>query len=199
MSAPQDSSHAVGNVYAQALLEAANERGQTDELAAEFADLVALMDRDADFAGFMTTLMLSHEKRRASLDTLFRGKMNDLLLNTLQVLNRRGRPELVRAVYDRFCDQLRKQRNQVEVTVRTAVPLSDEMRETLQKFMSEQIGSEAILTTRMDPALLGGLVVQVGDHRVDTTIATRLRKLHQRLLDRASTEIHQGRKYFAEA
>ncbi|MGB9626732.1 MAG: ATP synthase F1 subunit delta [Phycisphaerae bacterium] len=199
MMPPQDSAHAVGDVYAHALLDVANERGQTEEIAGQFADLAAYMDRDREFAGFLTALTLDDRLRRASLDRLFRGKMNDLLLNTLQVLNDRGRPDLVQIVYERFRLRLQEQRGEIEVTVRTAVPLSDELRETIRKFLGEQLGREVILIHHVDPALLGGLIVHVGDRRLDASLAQRLRKLHGQLLNRASAEVRGGRKYFDAA
>jgi F-type H+-transporting ATPase subunit delta len=198
-AAPRDSAQAIGDVYARALLDAANERSQTDEIAEQFADLAAYMDRDPEFAGFMTALTIDDDVRRASLDKLFRGKMNDLLLNTLQVLNDRGRPDIVRAVHERFRILLQEQRGQVEATVRTAVPLSGELRETIRRFLGERLRREVILTVHVDPALLGGLIVQVGDRRLDASLAQQLQKLHKQLLERAGAEIHSGRRFFAEA
>jgi F-type H+-transporting ATPase subunit delta len=82
------------------------------------------------------------------------------------------------------------------VTVRTAVPLSDELRETIRKFLGEQLRREVILIHHVDAAVLGGLVVQVGDRRLDASLAQRLQKLHGQLLNRASAEVRGGRKYF---
>ena len=88
----------LAEVYGDALLEAADEKGQAEEVAAELADLIAFMDQEPDFAAFLSADSVDDDPRRATLEKLFRGRMNDLLLNALQVLNNRGRMGLLRAI-----------------------------------------------------------------------------------------------------
>lgn len=188
----------VGDVYAQALLEAANEAGRTDEVAEQFDDLIRYMDQDGDFDRFMVASTVDDEVRRSTLERLFRGRMDDLLLNLLQVLNDRGRSELLRQVHERFRLRLEEQRQQVEVEVITAVPLGEEVLGRLTAMLSERIGRQAIAVPRVEESLIGGLVVQVGDRRLDASMARQLACIRERLLGRASAEIHQGRRYIAE-
>ena len=65
--------------------------------------------------------------------------------------------------------------------------------------LSSFTGLEAQLTETVDEGLIGGMVVRVGDRKVDTSVARELRRLGDRLLDRASVEIQAGKTYFAEA
>jgi F-type H+-transporting ATPase subunit delta len=188
----------LADVYAKALLEAAQEKGAVDEVAAALADLVAYMDRDPDFELFLTADSVDDDPRRASLEKLFRGRMSDLLLNLLQVLNNRGRTGLVRAIARRVQLRMEARRHEQEVTVRTAVPLADELREQIRRTVGEYIGRQPILIEQVDPGLIGGLVLQIGDERVDASVAARLRIMLKRLMERARAEVHAGERYVAE-
>ncbi len=89
---------AIADLYAEALLEAAREKEQERSVLADYEELVSYMEREPDFEAFLTSALVDDDPRRASLERLFRGRMNDLLLNMLQVLNNRRRCELVRPV-----------------------------------------------------------------------------------------------------
>ncbi len=157
------------------------------------------MDAEPEFDAFMTALTLEQSKRQATLDSLFRGKMNDVLLCGLQVLNRRRRPEILRAMYQRFRLDVEAARNQTEVEVYSAVELPEDTRGRLAQMLSEKIGKQALLNVHVEPSLLGGLVVQIGDRRLDASLSRQLTTLRDRLMARASEEIHQRKSYFAEA
>ncbi|GMV96917.1 MAG: ATP synthase F1 subunit delta [Phycisphaerae bacterium] len=188
----------LAEVYADALLAAADEKGQAEAVAAELADLLAYMDREPDFAAFLTADTVDDDARRPVLEKLFRGRMNDLLLNALQVLNNRRRMGILRAVARAVELRMEQRHHQQEVTVETAVPLADELRGRIARVVSERIGKEAILIEQVRPELIGGLVLHIGDTRVDASVATRLRMLEKRLLDRATVEVHRGGKYVVE-
>lgn len=189
---------ALADVYADALLQAAEEKGQVEEIAAGLADLIVYMNRDPDFDRFLTSEGVDDEPRRATLEKLFRGRMSDPLLNMLQVLNKRGRTGLLRAIAR--CVQLRmEQRHQEqEVTVETAVPLTDELREEIRKAVSQKTGKGTILIEQVRPELIGGLVLRIGDLQVDASVATRLQMMRKRLEARATAEVHRGGGYVVE-
>jgi F-type H+-transporting ATPase subunit delta len=187
----------VADVYADALLRSAGDRASQDEVAAELADLVAYMEQHPKFAGFMTLSTVDDEPRRESLDRLFRGKMSDTLLNVLQVLNNRRRSELIPAIARCVQTRVEGMRNQQEVVVHTALPLDDRTREMIKRRLSVQLGKEALITEKADPALIGGIVIHVGDLQIDASVAGQIRGMQKRLMVRASAEIHRGDGYSA--
>lgn len=198
MAIAKDSSLAIGDVYAEALFEAARQQNQLDEVFDQLTELGAYMEREPEFGAFMIALTVDDDAREAVLDKLFRGRMNDLLLNALQVLNRRRRPDLLPALCEQFRKRMETHRNQIEVDVRTARPLPDDQRNELAGALRNRIGKEPILKIKVDESLLGGLIVQVGDKQLDMSISSRLAAMRQKLLARVSTEIHSGRHFFSE-
>ncbi|HOW73176.1 MAG TPA: ATP synthase F1 subunit delta [Phycisphaerae bacterium] len=190
---------AVADRYAAALLDLAGGREVWQQIADELRELVAGMDRDAEFNHFMSSHSVRGEPRRATLEKLFRGRLNDLLLNTLQVLNARRRCDLVRALHR--CVQLRLefQQDEREVKVETAVPLWHELRTAIKSVISGWIGKSAILVEEVRPELIGGLVIQVGDLRVDGSVLSRVQRIRRGLAGRISEAIHTGRGYEVES
>ena len=189
----------VADVYAAGLLEAADAKNETEEVAAELADLIRYMGQEPDFERFLTAAGVEDDDRRAGLEKLFRGRMSDLLLNMLQVLNNHARAGMLRAVGR--CVQLRMEARNLkrEVTVKTAAPLTDALREQIRRVVGEYIGKEALLIERVEPRLIGGLVLQIGDVQVEASVAAKLHTMLKRLGERAVAEIHRGERYVTEA
>ena len=83
--------------------------------------------------------------------------------------------------------------------VTSAVPLGADARERLTKAMQARTGKKPQLIERVDESLLGGLVVQVGDEKLDCSVAHRLATLRESFRERASREIQAGTAYIAES
>jgi len=190
---------AIADLYAEALLEAAQERDQEQAVLADYEELVSYMEREPDFEAFLTSELVDDDPRRATLEKLFRGRMNDLLLNMLQVLNNRHRCEFVDPLLR--CVQLRMEarHDEQEIRVQTAVPLWDELRDAIRSVVGGWMGKTAIIREEVNPEILGGMVIYVGDVRVDGSVASRIATMRQRFADRISDEMHRSADYVAYA
>ncbi|HOA75463.1 MAG TPA: ATP synthase F1 subunit delta [Phycisphaerae bacterium] len=193
MPKKDDELMALADVYADALLQAADEKGEAERVAAEFADLIRYLDRDRDFERFLTASSVDDDPRRDSLEKLFRGRMSDLLLNLLQVLNNRGRLDLVRVVYRAVQLRMERRHHQQEVVVETAMALTDDLRQAIVKHVGEYIGKEPLLIERVVPELIGGVVIRINDIQIDGSVSSRIRTLRQKFSRRAVVEIPSGR------
>lgn len=196
MAEIKDVSDSIAQVYARSLIELASERGVVDEIEEEFSGLVSYIDADADFAAFLTSASVDDTARGRSLEKLFAGRMSELLLGTLQVLNTRGRCELIPAVYERYHHLLEVLRGQCEVQVTSAVPLSEGLLAQLEERLSAYIGKQALVVVDVDPDIIGGLVIRIEDQQIDASVRRRLAGLRGALSERAGKEIHAGRKHF---
>ncbi|MDX1502713.1 MAG: ATP synthase F1 subunit delta [Thermoanaerobaculia bacterium] len=190
---------AIGRVYAQSLLELAEERGEADALGDELASLVEVLDDTPELEGFFTDPLVESEERAKAIETVFRGRLSHLLVDGLQVINRKGRLALVRAVAEAYRRALEELRGQVDVEVTTAVPLSEAQRAGLMAAAARFSGRTPRLAERVDETLLGGMVLAIGDRKFDTSLAKELSRLEDLLVERASREIHGGRRFTAEA
>jgi F-type H+-transporting ATPase subunit delta len=190
---------AVGRLYAEAILALAEERGQSDALLDELKELVEFLDRNPKVEHFLASQMVDEEGRARVLDELLKGQASDLLLDALQVINRKGRLGQLRAIVESYRKALHDLRGWVDVHVRTAVPLDDGQRTRLQDVLAASTGRKPTLIERVDPSLIGGLVVEVEGKKYDASVASRLQDLSAALLARASSEIVRGTAYVAES
>ena len=198
MANVDDRDLAVGRLYAEAMLGLAEEQGAGDALLEELKELVDFLDRNPKVGHFLASQMVDEEGRARVLEDLFRGNASDLLVDSLQVINRKGRLGQLRAVAEAYRIAHRDLRGWVDVHVRTAVPLDDALRARLKDAMAASTGRKPVLVERLDPSLIGGLVVEVEGKKFDASVASRLRDLSGALLARASREIHRGGAYVSE-
>lgn len=188
----------VAAVWADAIVRLAAEAGREDELLDELAAMVALLEREPELEGLLTSPIVDDEAKRKLLERALRGRASELLVDALQVMRRKGRLDLLRAVALAYRAEWLRRRRRVEVEVTSAVPLSDELREALRRAAARRAGREPLLVERVDPGLLGGLVVRIDDEKFDGSVARELARLEETLLERASHELHAGKSYFEE-
>ena len=196
MATRDQQDEAAARVYASALFDLAQSKDQVDTLLEELGDLTAHLERDADFADFLSTPSVNTAVRGGVIEKLFRGRYGDLLVDSLQVLNNRERLGALGAVAQAYQRLHKDGRGHVDVHVRTAVPLTDALRTQVRELAGKLAGKQADLVETVDASLLGGLIVQIGDEKFDASVRTRLQTLRSALLERASRELHSGKSHF---
>lgn len=199
MPTSSDKEMALARVYAKAMIELANEQSATDDLLDELREFAAFLDANADFDAFISSPTVDTEARRAAIEKLFRGRASELFVDSLQVLNQKGRLAIVRSVVEAYRLEHEELHGRIDVYVRTATPLTDELRKRLQVSATKFAGKEAELIESIDESLIGGMIVQVGDQKIDKSVAIGLRRLRDALFARASAEIHSGKEYIVGA
>ena len=192
------SAQRIARVYAEALLDEAQRHGDAE---ATLEDLnVLLRDvtaADPLIASFFLGGVIGRETRAHVLKDAFGGRVSDLFLNFILVLNDHDRLELLRPILLSYRDLLEERTGKVRVLVRSAVALPDDQRQRLEQELRETLRREPVLEVTVDPDLLGGLVVQVGDWLYDASVKSRLEGLRNELVERSSHEIQSGRDRFS--
>jgi len=197
MAKYNDDELAVAMIYARAMYDLAVEKSQVDALLEELKAVAALIESKRDFADFLDSPTVNDEAKRKTLEKLFRGRCADLLVDSLQVINRNDRQWFIRAVAQAFAMLDEERRGGIEVRVRSAVSLGESVRERLRAVVAKQTGKKPRIVEVVDESLIGGLVVRIGDQKLDASVARKLAGLSELLLERASREIHGGREYMA--
>ena len=187
---------AVAGVYARALLALAVERDEADRSEAELAEVAGMLAASPELAEYLASPLVDLETRGAALDRALAGRASELVVNTLQVMNAKGRLELLPALAEAYRLENEGRRGEVDVEVTTAVELTDELRRRIKVAASRFAGRTARLVETVEPALLGGLVLKVGDRKIDSSLARRLHDAHEKLFERASQELHSDKSYF---
>lgn len=189
---------AIAKVYARSVLTLAEKSGSAELVLNELAELAALVHESPVFARMISDPLLGTEELRRALERLFRGKVSDLVVDTLQVMRRKGRLALLPALSESYRREHQAASGILDVRVVSAVPLSPELRQRLTLAIDRHTAHKSHLIETVDPEILGGLVVRVGDEKIDASVARELASLGRAFAARASKEILSGRAYTAE-
>ena len=189
---------ALAKVYAAAIFEVGQSTGQVDQIAAELRTLGDLVNADPDFEMFLDSPAVDAETRKLTIEKLFRGKFGEVFVDSLQVLNRKERLGIVREVAAAYHALHQESLGREELHVDTAVPLSDGVREQLRERISRATGKKIDLLERVDPSLIGGIVLQLGDKKFDGSVRRKLAVVKTALLERSSRELYAGRAYASD-
>ncbi len=190
---------AIARVYARSALELAERQGQAESLHEEFRDLAEMIAGDEGLERFLGSPLVGAKALAAALERALRGRASDLLVNTLQVMNSKGRLELVPALAVAYWQELEELRGRIEVEVATAVPLGDAQRARLREAIVRFTGKQPDVKEKVEPSLIAGMVIRLGDRKIDTSAAKEIHRLEARLMERAGDEIHAGKTHFEEA
>lgn len=183
----------LGTVYAKALLGAAEKAGQVDRVLEELESL------QNDVFKKLPTLRLtlssprvSQEEKVALLEKAFAGKMSGLLLNFLKVATHHDRLNALPEVLQSYRKLYNESQGRLEVTVKAAYPLSNPLRERIATKLGEVLKKKVSLNVEVDPELLGGLVVRIGDTLYDGSLAAQLQRMKTVALEQTSQAIRDS-------
>jgi len=166
--------------YAKALLEVAKEQGAIAQVKEDFAALVEAV------RGNETLQMLLNHPQVELQDKkhLLTGAMqqaNPLLVNFLHLMVDKGREGSLFAIYDLFAKLVDEYEGIVEATITSSTPLDAETIKQITDKFSQKLGKNVRAITQVDPTLLGGVVVRIGDRLYDGSVKGKLNRLSKSL------------------
>jgi F-type H+-transporting ATPase subunit delta len=166
--------------YALAAFELAKEGGDLERWASALDSIAGFMG-EADVARALENSRYSQETKLQLIEAGLRS-LGALPMNLARLLVRKGRTALARDIAEEFRLMLESERGIARVTAKTAIALSDAERDALLQRLRSSTGKQVVLTTNVDPALLGGVVVQIGDRLIDASTRAKLEALRETLV-----------------
>jgi len=190
----------VARVYARAFLGAVLARDDARSLVEEVESLADdVLARVPMLEQVFRSSLISQEQKESLLDRVFGARASTMVLNFLKVLARHGRLELVRPIA-RVLKKLYSQHlGQVEVEIRVASPLDEQLRQEIQSGLRTRLGAEPLLRVTIDPSLIAGLVMRVGDRVFDGSLANQFELARRSMIARAVERIETKPEKFVSA
>lgn len=176
-----NASYAVARVYAHALLEVAQAKSCVGQVHDDLHALDNYIKSAPEFDGFFRSPRVDRFVKWRVLEKTLRGHVCEPVLGLVRTLILRGRGPIFDNVvrqFDRYRD-LAENRLQAELT--TATPVAPAVRDALRDRLARASGKTVVIRERVDPAVLGGAALRVGDRRIDRTLRRRLEALRERL------------------
>jgi F-type H+-transporting ATPase subunit delta len=186
---------AVARLYAEATHGLAVVEDCEDAVLDELSVVVDLLDRQPEVEQMFASPLVDTEERSSILERVFRHRLSDLLVDSFQVMNRKHRLGLLRAFAKAYGRVFEESKGIVEVRVTTAIPLGEKQRLRAAESASRLVRGKARLVEAVDPSLLGGMVLQVGDTKFDTSVSRELATIGQRLYECSSRELLSGKSH----
>jgi F-type H+-transporting ATPase subunit delta len=190
----------VAHVYADAFLNAAEKKGQIEAVIEELNSLIHdLFQARPELEIFLASGSIGRDRKAHVIQSVFEKRASDVFTNFLLVLNHHERLELLRLILTAVMEIRDQRARRIRVQVRSAVPLPSDQADRLRQRIREVFQLEPIVQSQVDPELLGGVVVKVGDWLYDASVRTKLESIRKQLIEKGSHEIQSRRDRFSIA
>lgn len=164
--------------YATALFELARDQNELDATAAAFVQLKTLLSESDELRHFIRSPVFSAEQQGSVVGSIVeKADFPTLTRNFLRLLVRNRRLFALQDIIGGFLKLVAGGRNELTAEVTTAIPLTDAHTQELIATLKAKTGKDVTLNEKVDPALLGGLIVRIGSRMVDSSIRTKLNNL----------------------
>ena len=174
----------VHRVYARALYDAAREAGRVDAVGQDIGSFAAQFRDVPELRAVLRNPQLDPRAKASALDALTEGG-DELVRNFLRVLAEKHRIGEVDEIAREFERLVAREQGQLSVELTTAYELSDDDARSIVDQIAEVSGRRVEATRKVDPDLIGGIVLQAGSFRVDASVRGRLNRLRHELLTRS--------------
>jgi F-type H+-transporting ATPase subunit delta len=175
---------ALALVYARTLMDLVESKGGREavrETQAELEEIVELARANKAFGEFLASRVIATGKRGSSLRKILDGRVSDVTVRFLLVLNSKGRLSHLSAISAGF-DQLAQEKfGRVEVDVYTAAPIDQGTQSRIRDGLESALKKEVVLHPYTEAEMIGGIKIRVGDQFIDASVASQLRRMQDKL------------------
>jgi F-type H+-transporting ATPase subunit delta len=189
----------IARVYAQAFLGAVAKHANVGDYVEEISAIVSdLLDPFPNLEDILRSALLAHEHKEQILDRVFGPLVASDVLHFLKVLSRHNRLGLLRLIARLVNKFYSEQRGQATVEIRVATALDESLRDAIRDQLQKKLGKEPVLNVVIDPSLIAGMVVRVGDRVYDGSVHTQLNNARKAMIARAVDLIEAGPERFLQ-
>ena len=177
----------VARRYAAALFQFALETGQVDAVVGDLERVLELMRGFPELAAAVRRPSVPASVKKRLLDELLADEVQPITLDFLKLLIDKRRYDILPEVPECYKELADSHRGIVSVQVRSAVPLTEEEKERLSEVLARSLRKQVRLKTNVDPSLIGGVMLRIGDRLLDGSVKGQLNLLRQRLIGRMTS------------
>jgi len=167
----------IARVYSEALFEVAKDRDRLDEVREELAEFAEALDGSHE-------MQVSSAEKREGIERAVSGASEEFV-NFLELLTEKHRMPVIFRIRRAYEEMWKRENKLIDVTVTSAVELDEKVVEEIGAEIEKQTGRDVDLTSAVDDAILGGIVLQVGNMVLDASIRNRLEKLRKNVAQAA--------------
>ncbi|MBN9247757.1 MAG: F0F1 ATP synthase subunit delta [Hyphomicrobium sp.] len=168
----------VAGRYASALFDLANEGSKTAEIESDLVKFQGLLDESADLVRLVRSpVVAADDQSRAIGAILDKAGIGGLTANFIKLVTANRRLFVIQDIIKTYRALAAKARGEISAEVTSAFALNDGQVASLKETLKASVGKDVTLHTRVDPSILGGLIVKVGSRMIDSSLKTKLQNL----------------------
>lgn len=171
----------IARRYAQAFFAIAKKQDKIEQFEKELALVVDTVKANSQLAQVLEHQLIEPEKKKKIFNEIFSSKVSDIALNFINLVMDKRRERYLAQILEEYTVFADEARNVVAATVRTAKELTPEYEKAIRDKLSYLTGKQTRLKVEIDPGLIGGVVVKIGDRVYDGSVVNRLENLKQHL------------------
>ena len=170
--------------YAKSLLDLSIERGSLEETLADMYLLDKICNMSRDFVNMLRSPVITGDKKTAITTQILAGKTQELTMAFFKLLISKGREQSLPEIASAFIAQYNLAKNITTVKLTSAAAMGDQLQsEIIAKVQTFITGNTIELKTAVDPELIGGFVIEVGDHLYDASVKKKLQDIRSQVVD----------------
>lgn len=171
----------VAKRYASALFEVAFEEKIHEKVKDELSFIVDCLKIEPQFSSLLKSPLITADEKKDIISNIFQGKITTEVFNFIRILIDKGREEYIEAIVKEYKMLVDALKNKVDAVAITAVPMTKEDLLKLQANLSASSGKNIELKNQVDPSVIGGVLVKIGDQIIDGTVKSRLANIREQL------------------
>ncbi|MAT55733.1 MAG: ATP synthase F1 subunit delta [Bacteroidetes bacterium] len=178
------SAQRIASRYARSLIEVAQEKGKLERVLEDIKAFDAL-SKVRDFYLLLKSPVIKADKKKKILEAILGGKFDDLTMQFINILLRKGREAYLSEIANEFIQEYKRLKNITTVKVTSAVKLDEKALNLIRQKLAESAISkgEIELVTKVNPNLIGGLLIEFDGKQYDSSVARKLNELHKQFED----------------
>lgn len=174
----------VSKVYGDALFQAAQEKNCLDAIYEEVLALQTVLEKNRELMQILTHPQVVKEEKLQIITNVFQGKVSDEMMGFLLTVVTKGRQNELTSIFGYFTGLVKEYKKIGTAYVTSAVELKDAQKAQIkEKLLATTQYVEFEMNYEVDPSLIGGMIIRIGDRVVDSSIKTQLYELKKQLMD----------------
>ncbi len=173
----------ISKTYGDALLEIANEEKKVDLLLEEVTAVMEILKDNPEFSKLMNNPRISVDEKQTVMSNVFEGRISKELMGFFSMIVNKGRYDHIDEILTYFQDEVKKIKGIGVAFVTTPLELSDAQKKSVEKKLLDTAGFKQMeMHYDIDPSLVGGMRIRIGDRVVDSSIHTKILKMQQDMM-----------------
>lgn len=178
----------VIRAYAQSILQVAQGEGVLDRVERELSQFKELLEKNDSLQEFLKDPKITSEGKQKAVGEILGGDVSGVTRHQIALILSQERAPLLLKIVEEFFRLATESRKKLTARVTTAVPLSEETGKKMEKILSEMAGEPVFLKNSVDPSILGGAVIRIGERIIDGSIKGQLLRLREGIAKKILTE-----------